>query len=368
MATGIFRPDTAEAAARALAANARAGNVSTSRPVSSVGLQQQLANVNWAGLAQLANASTTGGRGSGQYLNTGRPSAPAATFSRTGSADTAEALGAQRSTGVPYLPGAYVGGEDRPYAGGAVVNGVFIPGGTTFRPGSPSTQPTPGGPGGTGSTGSTGGISGGVNIPTMGGAAGTQPSADQITQDLLAEFDKIRAEEDARIIAAGQALSQALTSRDPMAAFQPSLSGITVPTSAMMDYLRATNAPLSEVEATQRLGQEILNQSLADIGQYTSGVEKAAQDWRQRQIDVGAQLTADAQRQLALNAMAAKMGIRSGDAARRQNLANEILALALQYGKLNANGTITQPTIPMTSITLPGGQIVQLPSTLFPNQ
>lgn len=214
-------------------------------------------------------------------------------------------------------------------------------------------------------TGTGGGNQGGGGSQTPAPPATTMPTADQITSNLLAEFDKIRAAEEARIIAAGQGLQTALTGTDPMAQYQWNPMTATIPQATMANYLTATGADLGQLEATQQLTQQLLNAALGDVGQFAQGTSAAAANWRQRQQDVGAQLTADARNQLALNAMAAQMGIQSSDAARRQAQANQMLDLALQYGKLNSGGTVTAPQIPMSQITLPNGQVVQLPNTWF---
>jgi hypothetical protein len=217
------------------------------------------------------------------------------------------------------------------------------------------------------STGSsTGGSTGGIvdtiqPVPS----APAMPTADQITQNLLAEFDKIRAAEEAKITGAGQNLQTALASVDPMAQFRWNPMTATIPQATMANYLAATGTNPAQLQATQQLTQQLLDAALGDVGQFASGTETAAANWRQRQQDIGAQMTADAINQLALNAMAAKMGIQSGDAARRQAQINQMLELALEYGKLNRGGTVTAPQIPMSQITLPGGQVIQLPQTWF---
>lgn len=306
------------------------------------------------------------------------PSTPARssrgrTVSRRVSADTAEALGAQRTTGAPWLPGGYVGGPDRVLAnGGGVVDGFYIPPGLTFTSGSNNTpssgDSTPGG--GNGGNGGNGGTPGSVNIPGLGGDGGasTLPSADSITSELLSEFEKIAAEEQARINAAGEKLLADLGMTDPMAAFQWNTANVGVPRGTMDNYFAAQGWDTGEIDTTRQVEQDLLNAFLGDTGQFASGVAASGQNWRTRQMDMAKQLQADATRQLALNAMAARMGVQANDAQRRQDLANSILSLALEYGKIKQNGSglsITSPNIPTTGVTLPDGRVVQLPSTLF---
>lgn len=310
-----------------------------------------------------------GGRGSGQYLNTGVVPSTISTTRRTGSADTAEAQGNQRTTGSPWAPGQIIGGPDRVLSGGgAVVDGRYIPPGINFGP-STSSRPSGGSNTGTGGGGgsSTGGGGGSINVPSMGGAS-TLPSQDQIDADLLAAFDKVRAEEEARINAAGSTLMSSLQGIDPMAGFKWNTANVGIPQSTMNNYFAAQGWDTGEIDTTRQLQQDLLNSFLADTGQFSSAVTQAGQNFRNAQQNVAAQLQADALRQLSLNAMAAKMGVQAGAANRKQDLANRMLELALEYSKIKANNgnlSLTGPSIDYKTITLPGGQTIQLPSTLF---
>lgn len=209
-------------------------------------------------------------------------------------------------------------------------------------------------------TGDGTGSGGGTTAPVP-----MAPTQSDITSNLLAEFDKIRAAEEAKIASAGTGLIQALQATDPMAAFQYNPGQVTIPQATLANYVQAIGGSPAETQATQQLGQDLLNAALGDVGQFAGGVAQAAQNWRAGQQSVAAQLQADALRQLSLNAMASKMGIQANEAQRQQDLANQMLELALEYGKVNRGGTITAPQIPLTSVTLPNGQVIQLPSTMF---
>lgn len=323
MATGVFRPDTADAAARTRAAQARAGVIPVAGPPQP---GRRAANVvGQAPVAPIAYRPVLG--------PTYTP-----TFSRTGpSADALEgaALARSRAAGVPDLSSITA---DQWAALGRL-------GGQT-------------GTGTGGDGGSTGGSTGGTpNIPTV-------PQQD-IFGDLLNEFGRIRASEEAKIREAGANLATALGQIDPMAAYRWNPATITIPEAATVRYLQSIGASPEQAQAVQQLGQELMGASQADIGQYAAGVQQAITNQRLAQQAVGQTMTADALNRLALESMAAQMGIKSAQAAESKADRDLALKLALEYGKMNPSGTVTAPQIPLTSVTLPNGQVIQIPSNYF---
>jgi hypothetical protein len=399
MATGVFRPDVAEAAARALAANARAGNVSTLSPVNSVSLQNQLRNVDWAGLARLANASVApqpsytpsnvqGGRGTA--VNTvGQPGGiRPGTTAPTPSASTMTPYGPQLrygaggineigSSGVTPIGFAPIGSTAEQALRDAGLTSAVWNANNTVGTSSPGRRDDTsggdtggnGGNGGNGGTGSTGGGTGGAGGGTggVGGGATTAP-VDTTVSDLLAALAESTALAREQITGAGKTLAEQLAATDPMAQFQWNPASVTIPEAVLADYVQAIGGSPSEVQATQQLGQELLNAFMSDVGQVSQGATTAAQNWRQRQQDVGAQLTADALRQLAFNEQAQKMAIQRSEADRAQALQNQALQLLLQYATAKSgNGSlnVTAPTLPFNTVTIPGiGNITINPSTL----
>lgn len=325
MATGIYRsPDTMDAAARTLAARARAGVIPVAGPPQP---GRRAANVvGQAPVAPIAYRPVLG--------PTYTP-----TFSRTGpSADALEgaALARSRSAGVPDL--------------------------SSVTPEQWAALGRLGGQTGTGmgtGAGTGAGTGGTPNIP-----ATTQPVQD-IFGDLLNEFGRIRASEEAKIREAGTNLATALGQIDPMAAYRWNPANITIPQASTAGYVQAIGGSPEQAAAVQRLGQELMAASQADIGQYASGVQQAITNQRLAQQAVGQTMTADALNRLALESMAAQMGIKSAQAAESKADRDLALKLALEYGKMNPSGTVTAPQIPLTSVTLPNGQVIQIPSNYF---
>lgn len=281
---------------------------------------------------------------------------------RSMSADTAEARANQAKYGTPWAPGQYIGGSDRMLdGGGAVVNGRYIPPGINFgssadmptvpgMPGSPGSPGSPGGPGRAGGPGQT-------TAPGQTGSSTAPGSMDQIYGGLLADFDTYRAAEEARINAANELLQAQLSQTDPMAGFKWNTGNVTIPESTLSNYVQAIGGSTGEVDATRALGQSLLNSYLGDVGQYAQGVTSADQTWRSRQQGVATQAHADALRQLALNSMAAKYGIRMGQANQQLDLRNQLLQIALNYGKPQASGgtlNINAPQNPYGSVYVPG--------------
>jgi len=355
MATGVFRPDTAAAAQAALAANIRAGNVRTAGPP-----------------APGTPGNLGGGRGTA--VNTvGQP-------------------GGLRPTAVTSTPsGNYQGPQLRPGQGGIneIGSGGYAIGGfPSGQIGSTAESlydqltrvdwnglgelmrtsgGTGGGTGGTGGGGGTGGAGGGMGAGGGGGFGGGGVSEKNLYDELLAEFEKLRAAEEARINKAGADLIAALQGRDPMAQFQYAPGSINIPQATLANYVQAIGGSPGEVQATQQLGQELLGAFLGDVGQVAQGATAAEANWRARQQDVATQLQADAQRQLALNALAAQMGIKSAKTAEEQQRQNQALQLALEYGKARQSGSgfnVTAPNLPFETVTLPGYGTITLPSTL----
>ena len=405
MATGVFRPDVAEAAARALAANARAGNVSTLSPVNSVSLQNQLRNVDWAGLARLANntvspqpsytpSNVQGGRGTavntvgqpgGIRPGTTAPTPSASTMTpygpqlRYGAAGINE-IGSSGVTPIGFAPIGSTAEQALRDAGltSAVWNanntvGSSSPGGNIIiDTGGDDTGGTGGGGTGGSGGGSTGGGAGGGGAGGGGGGGGgggaTPAPVDTTVSDLLAALAEVTGLAREQITGAGTTLAEQLASTDPMAQFQWNPASVTIPQAVLADYVQAIGGSPSEVQATQQLGQELLNAFMGDVGQVSQGATTAAQNWRQRQQDVGAQLTAEALRQLAFNEQAQKIAIQRSEADRAQALQNQALQLLLQYATAKSgNGSlnVTAPTLPFNTVTIPGiGNITINPSTL----
>lgn len=324
MATGVFRPDTADAAARARAAQARAGVIPVAGPP-----QPGRRAVNVVGQAPVAPIA---------YRPVLGPTYTP-TFSRTGpSADALEGAALARSRRSAVTPDLSSVTPEQWAALGRL-------GGQT-------------GTGTGGGGGSTGGSTGGTpNIPAV-------PQQD-IFGDLLNEFGRIRASEEAKIREAGTSLATALSQIDPMAAYRWNPATITIPEAATVRYLQSIGASPEQAQAVQQLGQELMGASQADIGQYAAGVQQAITNQRLAQQAVGQTMTADALNRLALESMAAQMGIKSAQAAESKADRDLALKLALEYGKMNPSGTVTAPQIPLTSVTLPNGQVVQIPSNYF---
>lgn len=134
----------------------------------------------------------------------------------------------------------------------------------------------------------------------------------------------------------------------------------------MANYVQAIGGSPAEVQATQQYNQDLLNAFLGDVGQVAQGATTAEANWRGRQQDVAAQLQADAQRQLALNALAAQMGIKQAKTNEEIQRQQDALKLALEYGKTKANGSnlsVTAPTLPFQTVTIPGYGTITLPSS-----
>lgn len=206
-----------------------------------------------------------------------------------------------------------------------------------------------------------GGGGGGAAPVDVGVATPAGPPPNQALLDALA---KLVAEEEARIKGAGEALNQALSSRDPMAAYQWSPANVTIPQATLANYVQATGGSPAEVTAVQQLQQELLNAGLGDVGQFAEATRAAEATWRGRQQDVGSQLTADAIRQLGLNRLALEMGINMGEADRQRRLQDQALALALQYGTARPSGStlnVTTPQLPFNTVNFPGIGNVYIP-------
>lgn len=386
MATGVFRGSSADRLEREAAAR-RASSLLIGRPV--VGPPAPVSTVGRL-TTPLVGTSVGGGRGTavntvGQSAAVGRPGATVGgSAPRPGVAYGGMPAGAAPTTNRLMSPGYGRGGIVETGTGGYQIGG-FPTGiiGEAARSvyGQPRTPdlsnvnweglgqimrdagiPVAGGTGG----GTAGGSSGGG---TGGGGGTMAPPATQPNplDELLKQFEEVRAAEEARIKGAGADLVAALQGRDPMAQFQWNPASINIPQATMADYVQAIGGSPGEVQATQQMGQQLLNAFLGDVGQVAQGATAAEANWRARQQDVANQLTADAQRQLALNAMAAQMGIKQAKTAEEQARINQALQLALEYGRTRANGSnlgVTAPTLPFETVTLPGYGTITLPSTL----
>lgn len=231
------------------------------------------------------------------------------------------------------------------------------------RPSTGSSAIDPGGftlPGrdgsGTGGTGGTGGAPGAV-----------PPNA--VLQDLLAALTSATETARGKITGAGEQLLAGLQSRDPMSAFEWSRPSTTIPTATLANYVQAIGGSPAEVEATQRLNQELLGSYLGDVGQFAGGVESAQTGWRGRQEDVARQMQADALAQLALNEQAQRIAINMGERNRQQSLQDQALAMLLNYATARpaAGGgalNVTMPNLPFNTVNIPGVGNVYIPSTL----
>lgn len=337
MATGVYRsPDSAEAAAAQRAAAARAGVIPVAGPP-----QPGRRAVNTVGQAVVApplyrpapvSTSTPIGfrtPGQAEIGSGGRPQGtnPAGQYS-----PTLNELLAQ-------VPASFWAGgsSGQPVAGGGVTSG-----------------------GGISSPSGGGGNVGGDSMYSPGVAAPTQSN---IYADLMNEFAKIRAAEEERIRKAGEALTGALGQIDPMAAYRWNPSTISIPEASTSRYVQAIGGSPEQAAAVQQLGQQLMAASQADIGQYAGGVQQAIANQRLAQQATAQTMTADALNQLALNALAAQYGIRSAEAAKTQEQRDAALKLALEYGKLRRSGSnlaVTAPPMPLTSITLPDGRVIQI--------
>lgn len=348
MATGIYRDPAAErAAAQAAARAAQQGVVNVSLPANqrpdyqySVPTQAQVVAANMArGGAGLAGGGFW--EGGDIYIN------PVTNQARPTNAALQNLREADPWANVNW-------------AGlGQLLNNAGIPL-QGARPGGGGTS--------TGGGGTSTGGGGGTSVPSFNIPAGAAAAAaPPVNQGLLDALAKLVAEEEARIKGAGTALQTALTGRDPMATYQWNPATVNIPQATLANYVQATGGSPAEVLATQQLGQELLNQSLADVGQFAEGARTAESTWRGRQQDVGSQLQADALRQLALNRLAVEMGIRMSEEDRKRQQEQQALALALQYGRPQASGSnlgITTPNLPFETVTLPGVGNVYIPSTL----
>lgn len=342
MATGVFRPDTAEAAAAQRAAAARAGVIPVAGPPQP---GRRAANV--VGQAPVAPPVY-------------RP-APVSSSLPIGfrTPEQAEIGSGGRVQGT-NPQGQFSQTLNQILAG---VPASFWGGGSTATP---STNVPGGGGGGTGggsSVGGGGGFGGGG-----GAASGAAPVDSSIWADLMNEFGRIRAAEEERIRRAGSDLASALSQIDPMAVYRWNPATITIPEAATVRYLQSIGASPEQAQAVRQLGQELMGASQADIGQYAAGVQQAITNQRLAQQAVGQTMTADALNRLALEAMAAQFGIRSAEASEKKADRDAALRLALEYGKLNRSGSgasVSAPQISYSSITLPNGQVVQIPSNYF---
>ena len=224
--------------------------------------------------------------------------------------------------------------------------------------------PSGGGQGG-GDSGGGGGMGGG-----MGGGGGFTPPAPQtsaVWDQLLKALADIAAGARGQIGTAGEQLKDALTSRDPEASFQWNPSSVVIPQATLANYVQAVGGSPSEVQATRDLGQQFLNAFLSDVGQVAQGADVASQNWRVRQQDVGSQLQADALRQLAFNEMAARLGIEQARAAEQRDIQNTALEMALKYAEAERKKrdlSVTAPSLPFNTVTIPGYGSITLPQTL----
>ena len=349
-------------------------------------LRQQLAGVNWGALAQMGQ-TPQGGRGTA--VNTvGQPGGyrPGTTTSgytpsnvQGGRGTAINTVGQPR---MPFNPTTFTNlfGSERPPGSFWEDSGLVLDVGGNLRLNTPSAggggdgdvtvgDVTVGdGTGGSGTGGSGGGSAGGGAGGGSGGGAGGTTPVDTTVSDLLAALAESTALAREQITGAGTTLAEQLAATDPMAQFQWNPASVNIPQATLANYVQAIGGSPNEVQATQQLGQELLNAFMGDVGQVSQGATTAAQNWRQRQQDVGAQLTADALRQLAFNEQAQKMGIQRSEADRARALENQALQLLLQYATAKSgNGSlnVTAPTLPFNTVNIPGqGSITINPSTL----
>jgi len=170
----------------------------------------------------------------------------------------------------------------------------------------------------------------------------------------------------------GTALAQQLTglqSVDPMAQFRFNTGNVVIPNAPAAGYLDYIGGGTGGVEATRGLGQQLLNQALGNIAQYSQGVGNAAQNWRNAQQSI-ARNTADiAQRMLAMQSFANAQAIRNAELNRQTGIQDTLLNAILNFGKLQrsgSGGSYSVPQMPFNTITLPNyGTVTYNPSTLF---
>ena len=320
MATGVFRPDTAEAAARAAASRSRSGAVATNTGA-------RMTQYGPAARPGQGGINEVGSGGMAQGFYTGRPGTT-----------VARALDPMVIWGSNQQAGA--------------------------QPVVPPTVPGAGTGGGGGSQGSTGDGGG------QGGGAGFTPPAAQtsaVWDQLLKALGDITTGARGQIGTAGEQLRSALTARDPEASFQWNPASVNIPQATLANYVQAVGGSPNEVQATRDLGQQFLNAFLGDVGQVAQGADVASQNWRVRQQDVGSQLQADALRQLAFNEMAARLGIEQGRAAEQRDIQNTALEMALKYAEAERkkrNLGVTAPSLPFDTVDIPGYGRITLPQTL----
>lgn len=231
----------------------------------------------------------------------------------------------------------------------------FSPYGRRDRSVQPTVTPTTGMGGG---DGDGAGDSGNLGVPS-------EPQANPITERLLSELRRLRGEEETRIGTAEQALLGSLSATDPMAAYQWQTANVGIPQATLANYVQAVGGSPAEVAATQQLGQELLQGFLGDVGQYSQSVGTAAQNYRAAQQNVAKQNAEIARRNLGLAALAAELGIQSGEAQRQQQMRDTALELALKYGRMGSGGTLTAPSLPFNQVTIPGYGSISLPNTLL---
>jgi len=221
---------------------------------------------------------------------------------------------------------------------------------------------TTGGGGGGGGGSTTGGGGGG-------GATAAPSSQDAITEELLQALGGIEAFARNDINAAGDALLKSLGAYDPQAQFNLAQPSIGVPTASLAGYTGYIGGSPEQVQGAQQYAQSFADAFLGDVNRYQTGSAQAQDLFRGRQGDIARQNQATALMQLALNTMAARLGIRSGAARDRQNQLNTALQLALQYARPTGQGTgnlgFGVPNINYQTVTLPNGQVVAVPPNLF---
>ena len=236
--------------------------------------------------------------------------------------------------------------------------------------GTPTAPVIPSG-GGQGDGGvSQGGVGDGGGVGGRFDLGGFTPPAAQtsaVWDQLLKALADITAGARGQIGTAGEQLKGALTSRDPEASFQWNPASVVIPQATLANYVQAVGGSPNEVQATRDLGQQFLNAFLGDVGQVAQGADVASQNWRVRQQDVGSQLQADALRQLAFNEMAARLGIEQARAAEQRDIQNTALEMALKYAEAERKKrdlSVTAPSLPFNTVTIPGYGSITLPQTL----
>lgn len=222
-----------------------------------------------------------------------------------------------------------------------------------------------------GGTGTSAGVGAGATVPagaTTGAIAGGPTSSNPLVQQAL---DMLKQSVTAAGTDIAGGLANTLTglrSVDPMARFAFNTGNVLIPEAPAAGYLDYIGGGTGGVEAVRGLGQQLLNQSLGNIGQYAQGVGTAAQNWRNAQQSV-AQNTADiAARMLAMQAFANEQAIRRNELARNTNIQDSLLNAILQYGNMSRSGgggSISAPTLPFNTLTVPNYGTVTFPSTLF---